>query len=354
MISFVSMYVIMYYGLSLLRQYREIESNIYVDEFEEAYSYNVLYQPDAYEINGVEKTAFGKGNILYRSSLPVGEDAGLSIATVHTLIEKNEELHDRITYDSTYNSSKGFEEPSCIISDFWKSKVITENDTEYIFIAGKTFRVVGIYETIAFENSDKRILVFGDSLTEEQLAYMLDYNRIGEILYQSYENNSVRDSFENWLLQYFDRESISSIGFENEMYFYEKFDFERYSGWAKKCFAVVALFCAVNAAFLAYVWGRNNLHKEMIKLTFGYRKTKIMTEIFSEIAVYEAASLLAAGLITLVFEIINGRLKEWAANVAFGAVYAAGIVLAFIVILTVSASVYLVKNRPADILKTNE
>jgi len=352
-ISFVSVYIVMFYGLELLQKYKDIDSNLNAVNYREAYTYVLEYNPNVTNIKSGNLAGFGMGNICYEVEIPVG-DSSLTLHQVHLIWEQNEALQEKINYTINEQSDDLIDYPSCILGDYWKNKVIEEDGYKYISILGKNYRVVGFFEPVVFENSDDRCFILGDSLSFEEKTEFISYEWICQFIYLSAEKRGVQTEFAEWLRQFSKTENISDISAYADMYFYYKSTVSLYAGIAQIVFGVIGIFCVVNAGFLAYVWGKRHQYEFMIKRIYGYKKIKLVVEMLSEIAIYKVFSVLIAFVLSVVYEAIGGNVGNWFRALINGFVYVAIVFIGFIIVLTALSSLTIINMPPVNVFKTAE
>ena len=131
-------------------------------------------------------------------------------------------------------------------------------------------------------------------------------------------------------------------------------DFEYFMPLYQKIFIGMLFLCFLNCAFLAYVWGGMHVYEYMLKRTLGFSSGMILKECIRKQLVYEAMALGVVAVVTILYEIVVGNLSGWWTTISggFGA-----IVLLFIlfgIVLSLFPLVWVMKMKPATVLKCQE
>lgn len=350
LIQFTSIFLIMFYGLDLYYQFSSIKDNIDKIRYAEEYDYSLAFDTQLFDEKG--RVAFGKGNIIYRTFFPMG-DSVLNQDNVDILWEQSEPVLEQINYIQGYSLSDDITTPSCILGNKWKKIVESGKNGQYIDILGIEFNVVGYFEPLMIDDSDERCLIIGDSLTDNELKKIANFND-GQFIYKSAVFSGIEASFKNWILNYSLEENVNLMMNRDMVMDSNIIATQIYEGYAKKIFAVLAVFSMINTFYLSYVWGKKKQKSLMVKKVFGYSNRLLVKDILGEIAVLEVLSFGLACLVTFIYEIAFRSLTEWLSIILKGMPIVVIVIIVFTAIYLVSQMFWVVKAQPVEILRNNE
>ena len=349
MILFVSVFLIMFYGLDLYYQFSKIQENVDNIKYKEEYDYGIRFEGDMLLKNG--KVPFGKGNIILRGEFPIGNSI-LNQDMVDILWEQNEPILEKISYNKGF-SLDSIDKPSCILGDVWRKSIKEREDGGFIDILGMEFRVIGYFEPLMIDESDDRVLILGDSLSNIELYNIAGFD-CNIFVYKSISFSNIMKDFEEWIRNYSLEENINYRMNKDMVLDSIIIEAKTYNGYAKKIFAALSAFCIINMFYLSYVWGKKKQKSLMIKKIFGYNMIYIAKDMLGEIGLLELFSLIVSFMITFVYEVFLGDLKEWGAIIFKGMPIVVIIVFGMGLINIFSQLLWVLRSQPVDVLKTNE
>ena len=346
MISFTASFIIIYYGLDINRKFDDVMAV----RRQSVYAYKLGIHGELKDSSaGVPKWDYDKGNIIRRTTFNIGEGA-VDNDAVDIIWAQNEELREPYRMISDLDSGKP---GGCLIGDGLTKRVFDKDGAKYIKLEGVDIKVLGYLLSETFDGEDRRCILFWEGLSDDdkaKLLLLLDYQH-----YEYVSNTSdMEDEFRSWAESFLEKESMSedlpdldplerSDGFLQLMPYY------------KKMFVVMIIFCFINGAFLAFVWGRSHRYEFVLKRVLGLSRGKIFSDILGNLFLYEALSIGIAGLLTLLYEVLfHNGINIWFRNFisGFGLLAllfgVAGVLLGLISILPAS------RLRPADVLKPAE
>lgn len=357
LLSMALSFLTMYYGLDLFRQERAVQRERKKGTYEESYEYNIVYREEVWNARHFKIPEIEKGNLFVGIRVPVGDE------TVHTdpvelLFVQKEEFLETIFYEESYLKGEVTGEPMCIVgSRYWK-EIFYRNGNPYLKICNIPCRVVGRYQEATLANIDNRMLVFADSLSENELEKLLFFENRVYFRYRKAkkEADSEKELFFAWGDEIYAPDSINPRAKnENARETYDDGSFyQAFMPFYQKVFAGMLGLCFLNCVFLAYTWGHLHYYEYMLKRTLGYTGGQILREITGRYLLYEALAFAAVMAAVLLYEQIFRQLSFWADALAggFGLVAVSfavfGLVLAFVPLF------WIMRQKPANVLKCNE
>lgn len=346
-ISFTASFIIIYYGLDMNRKIDDVMTvrtqSVY------AYEYSIYGEPKD-ESSGVPKWDYDKGIIIIPESLTIG-DGGVERDDVRIIYAQNEELRE------PYWSISGLEGEmtgGCLLGEGLTKYEFDKGGAKYVKVGGVDIKVLGYLTSNTFDGEDRRCILFWEGLPEEDKAELLPILNCYHFKYVS-NTFDMEAEFSDWAEAFLEK----SGGYED---LEDKTDpleigdgFFVVMPYYKKMFVAMIIFCFINGAFLAFVWGRSHRYEFVLKRILGLSRGKIFSDILGNLFLYEALSIGIAGLLTLLYEVLfHNGINIWFRNFisGFGLLAllfgVAGVLLGLISILPAS------RLRPADVLKPAE
>lgn len=353
LLSFFVSFIIMYYGLDLNRQLVQVsavrEKSVY------RYGYMVMgpFEEDVVNPNAIKNGTMSGGNIIFRCDGPVGEGV-INTDAIDVLWTQNEELPEPVEYEDYYSNSDAISAPKCIIGDAWKKDTYVIDGIRYIKIFRIESCVIGEYVTNTFTGQDERCLVFKDSLSPEELDKLVFDTGGVCVIYESNLSDET-ELFREWTHNFFDEENIQESELDRDMWASEDGNtFAIFMSMYQKVYIAMLSLCFINCAFLAYFWGGMHLYEYMLKRTLGYGKIRLLMDIISQFALFEAIALGAVLILTCGYELICGNIVAWYENFRLGFMQSVLIFAIFGVALSAFPMRLVWKLKPADILKSTD
>ena len=354
-ISFVASFLTMYYGLGLFSQNRMILEEREKAFYEEVYVYPISYAKEIQESKEIPIPSLEHGNVFIRCGLPVGDEI-LYIHPVDILWKQGEAFLETVKYLESYRVGETVGEPQCIIGNKYEKEAFTEGNITYIKIFGVKCRVIGVFADAAMKGMDQRCIVFADSLTKDEKEKLLFRSDGVSLIYKKAVKNaeSEREAFLRWTDVVKDPDVIGLTIQDYDDSYDDGDIFEYFMPLYQKIFIGMLFLCFLNCAFLAYVWGGMHVYEYMLKRTLGFSSGMILKECIRKQLVYEAMALGVVAVVTILYEIVVGNLSGWWTTISggFGA-----IVLLFIlfgIVLSLFPLVWVMKMKPATVLKCQE
>lgn len=353
LLSFFVSFIIMYYGLDLNRQLVQVsavrEGSIY------RYGYMVIgiFEEDVVNSNDIIDGTMSGGNIIFRCDGPVGEGV-INTDAIDVLWTQNEELLEPVKYEDYYLNSDALSAPKCIIGDAWKNDTYIVDGVRYIKIFQIESCVIGEYVSNTFTGQDERCLVFKDSLSPEELDKLVfDTGGICVIFESNLSDET--ELFREWTHSFFKEDPIHETEMETDVWAPEDgHTFAAFMSMYQKVYIAMLSLCFVNCAFLAYFWGGMHLYEYMLKRTLGYGKIRLLMDIISQFALFEAISLGAVLILTCGYELIFGNIVTWYENLRLGFMQLVLVLAIFGVALSAFPMRLVMKLKPAQILKSTD
>lgn len=357
LLSMALSFLTMYYGLDLFRQERAVQRERKKGTYEESYDYHIVYREEVLAARHFKIPEIEKGNLFVHIYVPIGDEV-IRSDSVELLFVQKEEFLETIFYEKDYLKGEVKGEPVCIVgSRYWK-EIFYKSGKPYLKICNIPCRVVGRYQEATLANMDNRILVFADSLLENELEKLLFFHDDIHLRYRKAkkEAGSEKELFFAWGDELHDPNVIDPRAKdENARETYDDGSFyQTFMPLYQKVFAGMLGLCFLNCVFLAYTWGHLHYYEYMLKRTLGYTRGQILWEITGRYLLYEALAFAAVMVATLLYEQIFRQLSFWTDALAegFGLVavsFAAfGLVLAFVPLF------WIMRQKPAIVLKCNE
>lgn len=357
LLSFVASFFTMYYGLDLFRQTNAIAEERVKAEYADSTFYRVFYKPGISDLDRIPLPETENGNIVVQVFVPMGEEA-IHPYPVDLIIVQNEPLRETVFYTENDSSLGENNVPLCLLGNKYRNEVEREGNQEYFKIFGVRCRVAGYFADASIQGLDYRCTVFADSLSDEQMKKLLFRSDYGNLIIKSSSKlgDADKDAFFRWAESIRDPESIDA-GAIRENY-KESYDdgelFDSFMPMYQKIYFCMICLCFVNCAFLAFVWGGMHSYEFMLFRTLGFSKSKIVAEIIKRYLLYELPAFLGVLAVTFFYEAICGGLTNWGKALSGGFGIIAVTFLVFGVLLSLFPIIWVMKLKPADVLKCTE
>lgn len=354
-ISFVASFLTVYYGLGLYAQSQMIFEEREKAYYQEAYVYPVFYSDEIREMKQFPVPQLECGNVYIRCGLPIGDEI-LYIRPVDILWKQGEMLSETVRYQENYREGEPVDEPQCIIGNRYEDDTFSKGEATYIKIYGIECRVIGKFADAAMKGMDQRCVVLADSLTEREIEKLLFRNDNASLIYKKAERvlESEKEAFIQWVDLIRDPEST---GLTMQL-FNESFDdggvFEYFMPLYEKVFMGMLFLCFLNCAFLAYVWGGMHVYEYMVKRTLGYSSWMILRGCIGKQLLYEALALGIVAVITIIYEVIIGSITVWWETISGGFGFVVLLFMLFGIVLSLFPMLWVMKMKPANVLKCSE
>jgi hypothetical protein len=300
--------------------------------------------------SGVTKWDYDKGIIIIQESLTIG-DGGVARDDVKIIYAQNEELRE------PYWSISGLEGEmtgGCLLGEGLTKYEFDKGVAKYVKVGGVDIKVLGYLTSNTFDGEDRRCILFWEGLPAEDKEELLPILNCNQFKYVS-NTFDMEAEFSDWTEAFLEK-SGGDEGFDDKTDPLEIGDgFFVVMPYYKKMFVAMIIFCFINGAFLAFVWGRSHRYEFVLKRILGLSTGKIFSDILGNLFLYEALSLGLSGLMTLLYEVLFRKgIYIWFRNFisGFGLLAllfgVAGILLGLVSVLPAS------RLRPADVLKPAE
>lgn len=355
LLSFFVSFIIMYYGLDLNRQLTRVGQVRTKSVYRYGSKVSGDFMEDVDNSNDIKEGKNLGGNIIFGCEGPVGEDVGKR-DDINILWSQNEELLEPVKYEDYYlnGDADAISAPKCIIGDAWKNETYLINGIRYIKIFRIESCVIGEYVSNNFAGEDARCLVFKDSLSQEELDKIIfdtDYIRV---IYESSLFDETA-SFIEWVHTFLSEEHFQEEGLETDIWTSsDGYQFSLFMSMYQKEYFGMLVLCFINCAFLSYFWGDTHIYENMLKRTLGYGKLRLLMDTILRFALYEAAAMCAALLVTCGYELLCGNITVWYENISLGFMRMVLIFAVFSVALSAFFIIPVMKLKPADILKNTD
>lgn len=353
--SFITAFWVVYFGIDLFRQEKEITKERELAYYEEYYMYNGLALEQVDSVQKIPEMNFYKGNIYIQLYTQVGENQ-MSGFPVQILMLKNEELKETIYYLDK-DEGKLCEEALCVIGALYEQEVYQEKGNLYIDVRGIKCRIVGRFAQTTFAGEDNRLLIFGESLSEEEmnrLCFSGEYNQIRTVYKKAkHEETGELDSFREWTFSILDRKN--TLLYQEEPYYKVKYDevgfYEIFMPVLKKIVYAMLIVAFCCCAIVAVLWGSMHRYEMMVKRTLGYSKDKLIFEVAGHFFLYELVSCLVTIVVSFVSELVCEKSLIWIVNVKSGFGFCLIVMVVFGVLLSLLPLKVIERQMPANILK---
>ncbi len=354
LLSFFVSFLIMYYGLDLNRQVFQVGEVRKDATYKYAYRIRGDFMKDVVRAADIEDGMISCGNVIFECSGPVGEGV-INTDSIEILWVQNEKLSETVEYEDDDANDAVISAPRCIIGDAWEEDTYIINGIRYIKVLGIESCVVGEYVSDVFEGEDERCLVFKESMTSEELDKILFHTGSVNVVYKSNLSNEIEPVWD-WVQTFLKEESLHSPEvLETDLWSPTNgFDFALFMSLYQKAYLGMLLLCFINCAFLAYFWGETHIYEYMLKRTVGYGKRKLFTDVILQFAVFEAIALGAVLLVTCGYGLVSGTLADWYHNIRLGFMQIVAVFTLFGVALSLFPMIPVMRQKPAQILKSTE
>ena len=351
-ISFVAVFMLMYFGLYLYKQIDIVDKGRY------NYSYITNYQfspkdIDDYDTHYIDYSEIKIGNIIERISLPIGEESG-GRKGIYFLAVQNEELSETMSGGRSIPIIGQSATPQCVIGDQWESKTINMGGEKYIRLLNTYVRVIGIFDQVTIKGTDNRILVFGSTIDDDTRLEW--FNVTGQVTHQTvYQSNMKENELEKV-------KTLAEKEFgKDNVRILPELNLDAVQGVAKtyiplmKVFLIIAsILCLITMFFLVSVWSRTHTFEFMLKRAMGYKISMFIPEILKTLLIYEIPAFIVTMIVTFIYELTVNDVKTWINNIS-GGLYIIIIVFAAVVfLLSVVPLKWISKEHPSDYVSSRE
>lgn len=352
LLSFFVSFIIMYYGLDLNRQLVQVSEVREGAVYRYGHEVRGSFAEDVGNSNDIKEGMTSGGNIIFRCDGPVGEGV-INTDAIDVLWAQNEELSEPVKYEEYYlnGNADAISVPKCIIGDAWEGETYVRNGIRYIKIFQIESCVIGEYVSNNFTGEDERCLVFKDSLSQEDLDKIVFDTGGIRVIYESNRSDET-ELFTEWVHTFFTEENFQESEIETDVWASSGgHKFSLFMSMYQKEYLGMLILCFINCAFLAYFWGDMHIYEYMLKRTLGYGKLRLLADIIFQFALYEAAALGAALLLTCGYELLCKDIVVWYENIRLGFLQMVLIFVLFGVLLSAFPMIPVMKLKPAGVLK---
>ena len=311
-LAFISVISLSLYGLMYVS--RTLDNEVTRVKSSYRYMYQVIgmaSETDDLEIS--EIPLITRGNLYVCASIPVRNDYLELANNVWVLFYRNEPLQEVLLSGSVPEQGMDYDAPCVLAGIAYQEDIYTEDGTDYIKLGDLECKVSGILRPISEEVYDTRLILFWDTLSEEEKGkiskyFIADANGILFEVYSEQEPDSAELSELKSIVDKYARDDTISEFYGNDIYLSS---YESECGRIRIIYAyllllvlLVALICLI---FLTYVWSNMKKREWIILLVNGYLIKDILLECAAEILGYELIGLLLGVLIWLGSGLMQGQ-----------------------------------------------
>ena len=352
--SFMVSFILMYYGLYLYQEYRNI------DKGKNTYKYDTNFDIILTSFtNSTIQSDLGitKGNLYEKIKIPIaskeyGDKWGYLVTVQHEpMLETiNDGKHIGIVMES--------EIPLCVIGDRWKENVFVKDDESYISIYDTDVKVLGILDGTSLEGRDKRFFIFLNSLNQEIMNkwFGAGYENgvfNGFLTYVCSSIDSDIDLLEKRLSEIYGEQNF--IVQKTDGYWEpNESEIKTYTSLMRVLIGTLSILCVFNMVFLSVVWSKSLSYEFMVKRIFGYKIRMLIPEIVKTMVMYEIPALVIAMMITIGYEFLFSNVSKWFSNIANGYWIAVIVFFATAFGLSIKPLLWISKANPIDYVSGRE
>ena len=351
LLSFIASFIIMYYGMSLNRQFIRVSEVRKQSVYQYGFRIIGRFSKETKKANEIltEKTL--KGNIIFQCDGPIGEGV-INTDAIDVLWVQNESMNEPVKYERYYlnGSSESLSIPKCIIGEAWRDQTYKKGEMRFIKVYQTESLVIGEYVPNHFEGEDKRCLVFKDSLTDSELEKILLTSGSACVIYESNIADET-DSFRTWVYSFFTEGNCREEEIPTNIWASsDGFAFSMFMALYQKAYKGMLVLCFINCAFLACFWGERHIYEFMLKKTLGYGKCRLYTDVVYQFLVYEITALFITLCITMIYELWKDNFSVWIDNIYLGLPRVALVFILFGAVLSMIPMIVILKRQPMDVL----
>lgn len=252
------------------------------------------------------------GNVLLRCEGPLGEDV-INTNPIDIVFVQNEDI-----VENEYGNSESFpgEIPECYIGDAWEKDTYIRDRIKYIKVFQIECRVKGYFTPNGFDGQDKRCIVLGDTLSQEDFNKMVFDTGALIIIY----NSNISDGtakINQWSESVLEPGSVKRLP-DTVWLFGDEETFRVYMGIQKGFFYIIGFLSIINGLFLSVIFAQIRKKEYVIKRMVGYKKRRLLVDIMAELLVYEFGSFSAVLFATFLWELRKGSIYMWVDNIKSG------------------------------------
>lgn len=351
-ISFVAVFLIMYFGLYL---YKQIEIT---QEGKDNSTYGIYWTFNFVMINDekahyIDYSSIKIGNVFDRLTLTVGNESGGSKG-VDFLAVQNEELIETISGGEKIPMNYSLDVPLCVIGDQWEKKTFIKNGDRYIRLLNTDVRVIGIFDRITLKGTDNRILILGDSVDENTKAEWYQYTGqcVASIKYKSNIADN-KDKIMELLEESVGEGNVDVSDFYDDISTVQRAA-KTFIPMMKIFLAAASILCLITMFFLTSVWSRTHTFEFMIKRALGYKTGMFIPEILKTLLLYEIPAFVLTMIITFVYELVENDANTWLENISGGLYIVVMVFIAVVFLVTLVPLKWISKAHPADYVCSRE
>lgn len=352
MISFTVSFLLIYYGMSLLRQFEQIrevrEASFCQDSvlYQGSMTESLLSSPD------LPIPKLNDGTFFLEKWLPIG-DSVVSRYETRLILSENEPPAEPLA-EGTYTVLDDSGYAQCVIGDAWASRVYKQDGKDLILVYGEECQAIGILKSDTFAGGDKRLFLFWSTMPDDFRLRCLAFSSDTGFHYRSREKLSEEDREAVFL---FAKQSTTSDTFFEDEPMADMWDDDAgyellptISLYKKICLFLIS-FCLINCAALSFVWGIKHSYEYMVKLTYGFGRIHIYFDILKQLLTYEgcAAAIALGGC--LCYELIRGSGNVFFQTLSYGAAAGIGGFIVFSLIASVMPMFIVLRLKPSNVLK---
>lgn len=356
-VSFCIAFGVLYYCLDFMRQRNETEQEQKKGYYEENY-YTQAGGGLKEEVKGLEDMptlTFEEGNF-FVSVFTSDDENVMDRWSVEVLLYQNEDFLETIHYLDCGDYSG----PKCIVGSGLMKEARKRDDGFYIKLAGFDCRIIGVFEPVTFPDRDKRTVVFGDSLSHDELeALLFGDEAIDKVRYRKakHENEGELAKFLEYGNAIFVERFIRPSASNWEPYYVPYYGTEaqyqsEMSSFLKMIYMMMGL-AVFDCILITSLWVEKRAFEMNLRRTLGYTESRLLLNLYGQLLRPEICAFLVVALVSVVWESLRGRFGIWCRNISMGALMTVAVSGGIGMLLALFA-VRKTRKNPAEVLKCNE